>query len=194
MLKEKMAAIRKVMPLFDAFIVSLAFFLSFFLRQNFHIFYKLDLFPSTKVLADPPGSISDYLVVLFLFVLLWCVKLYFNGMYYGWRTRTLFEIVWIILKSSFFTAFVFGTVIFLFKLKFVSRLFFAIFIVVSLTFIVIEKIAIFSFMRYIRKKSHNFKRLFVVGTGRRAANFISKIQSHPEWGLKIFGAIDDEPY
>ena len=194
MLKERMPVIRKAMLLGDASIVSLAFFLSFILRQHFYRFYKFDLFPSSQVLANPPGSISDYLVVLFLVVPIWCIMLYSNGMYHNWRTRSLFKIVWIILKSSFFSAFAFGTVIFLFKMRFMSRLFFAIFIVLSLTLIVLEKIVIFFFMRYIRKKGHNFKRLLVVGTGRRAVSFIRQIHSHAEWGLRILGVIDDEPY
>ncbi len=193
MLKEKTAVIRKAMVMVDGLVVSLAFLLSFFLRQHFHKFYKLDLMPSIQVFSDPPSSISNYLVVLFFVVPLWCLMLYWNGMYHSLRTRTLHEIMWIILKSSFFTAFALGTVIFLFKLKFVSRLFFSIFIIVSIGSILIEKITVFSLMHYVRKRGHNFSRLLVVGTGIRAANFINKIQNHPEWGLKILGILNDEP-
>ena len=180
MLKEKMAVIRKAMLLFDGLIVSLAFFLSFFLRQHFSAFYKLDIFPSTKIFADPPGSISEYLVVLFFVVPLWCIMLHLNGMYRAWRTKKLLDIVWIIIKSAFFMMLAFGTVIFLFKLKFVSRLFFIIFFMSSLNLLLLEKIVIFSIMHWIRKKGHNFKRLLVVGTGRRAASFINKIKNHRE--------------
>ncbi len=58
----------------------------------------------------------------------------------------------------------------------------------------LEKIVVFFVMHYVRKQGYNYRRLLIVGTGRRAANFIKKIQSHPEWGLRILGAIDDEPY
>lgn len=193
MLKEKDTVIRKTMILFDGFIVSLAFFLAYFLRQHFHKFYKLDLFPSTQVVAGTIASISDYLIVLFFVVLLWCVMLYLNGMYRSMRTRTLFEIVWIVIKSAFITNIAFGAFVFLFKLKFVSRVFFFIFVMASITFILLEKIAVFSIMHRVRKQGYNYRRLLVVGTGKRAALFIKKIQDHPEWGFRILGAIDDEP-
>jgi len=193
MLKEKDSVIRKAMILFDGFIVSLAFFLAYFLRQNFHKFYKLDLFSSIQVVSGTIASISDYLTVLFFVVLLWCVMLYINGMYRSMRTRTLFEIVWIVIKSAFITNIAFGAFVFLSKLKFVSRVFFVIFVMTSLTFILLEKIAVFSIMQRVRKQGYNYRRLLVVGTGKRAALFIKKIQDHPEWGFRILGAIDDEP-
>ena len=81
MLKEKDSVIRKTMILFDGFIVSLAFFLAYYLRQHFQTFYKLDLLPSTQVVVSTFSSISEYLVVLFFVVPLWCVMLYLNGIY-----------------------------------------------------------------------------------------------------------------
>ncbi len=193
MLKEKDAVVRKAMILFDAFIVSIAFFLAYFLRQHFRIFYKLDLIPSTQVVSGSIASISDYLVVLFVVVSIWCFMLYLSGMYRAMRTRTLFEIMGIIIKSTFLAILAFGTVIFLFKLAFVSRMFFALLVVASATFLLLEKVAVFSIMQYVRRRGLNYRSLLIVGTGRRAADFINRIQDHPEWGFKIIGAVDDEP-
>jgi len=193
MLKEKESVVRKATILLDTFILMLAFFLAYFLRQSFSAFYKLDIIPSTQVIARTVASISDYLVVLFFVVLVWGFMLYLNGMYQSMRTRSLFEIVWIVIRSSFFANLLLGAFIFLFKLTFVSRVFFVIFVVVSLTFILLEKMVIFFIMHYVRKKGYNYRRLLIVGRGRRTANFIKKTQSHPEWGIKIFGVIDDEP-
>ncbi len=193
MLKEKTAVIRKAMLFFDGFVVSIAFLLAYYLRQHFHTFYKLDLFPCTQLVSDAIGSISDYLIVLLFVVPLWCFMLYLNGMYRSLRTRKLSEIVGIVIKSAFFTILAFGTVVFLFKLHFVSRMFFAIFVVASINFILVEKIVVFFVMHYVRKQGHNFRRLLVVGTGRRTADFIKRIRSHPEWGFRLLGAIDDEP-
>lgn len=193
MLKENEAVIRKLTILFDAFIVSLAFFLAYFLRNHWHKFYKLDLIPSTRIIARTTASISDYLIFLFFVVLLWCFMLYLNGMYRSIRTKTLHEIVWIILTSSFFANLALGAVIFLLKLQFISRIFFVIFVIISLAFILLEKITVFSIMHYVRKQGYNYRRLLIVGKGRRAASFIKKIQDHPEWAFKIIGAIDDGP-
>jgi len=194
MLEKKMVVIKNAMILFDAFMVSAAFFLSFFLRQHFHEFYRIDLFPSAQVFNVISTPLSEYLIMLFFSVPLWCSMLYLNGVYRNWRTRSLFEAVWIVIKSSILVILISGTFLSLFRLIIVSRLFFALFVVSSFTLIILEKIAIFSFMQYTHKKGHNFERLIIVGTGSRASNFIGKIQSHPEWGLKILGAVDDEPY
>ena len=59
--------------------------------------------------------------------------------------------------------------------------------------IVAEKTIIFSGLQYFRKKGFAQRRIIIVGTGKRAASFIQRIKSHPEWGFKILGAIDDEP-
>ena len=192
MLKEKEAIVRKAMILLDALIVSLAFFLAYFLREHFHIFYKLDLLPSAHVVSGNLPSISEYLVALFFFVPVWCAMLYLNGMYRSLRTRTLLEVVSIVIKSAFFGTLIFGTIVFLFKLEFVSRIFFAIFLVVSMTFILIEKISLFSIMHNARKRGYNFRTLLIVGTGKRASSFAKKIQEHPEWGFQILGFIEDE--
>jgi exopolysaccharide biosynthesis polyprenyl glycosylphosphotransferase len=192
-LKEKDSVVRRVMILFDGFIVSIAFFLAYFLRQHFRMFYKLDLIPSAQVVSGSIASISEYLVVLFFVVPLWCSMLYLNGMYRSLRTRTLLEIIWIIIKSAFFVFLIFGTIVFLFKLYFVSRVFFAIFFVASLSFILSEKIALFSAMHYVRRRGLNYRTLLVVGTGKRASNFIKRVQDHPEWGFQILGLIEDEP-
>ena len=193
MLKEKDSVVGRAMILFDGFIVSIAFFLAYFLRQQFRLFYKLDLIPSTQVVSGSIASISEYLVVLFFVVPLWCAMLYLNGMYRSLRTRTLPQVVWIIIKSAFFVVLIFGTVVFLFKLQFVSRIFFGIFFVASLSFILSEKIALFSAMHYVRRRGFNYRTLIVVGTGKRAASFIKRIQDHPEWGFQILGIVNDEP-
>jgi len=91
MLKEKESVVRKATILLDTFILMLAFFLAHFLRQNFYTFYKLDIIPSTQVISRATASISDYLVVLFFAVLVWCFMLYLNGMYQSMRLYLLIQ-------------------------------------------------------------------------------------------------------
>lgn len=193
MLKEKEAVIRKGIILIDGFTISIAFFLALFLRQHFHKLYKLDLISSTQVFSSTTASISEYILILFFVAPFWCLMLYLNGMYSAMRTRAFAEIVWIIIRSSFFTYLAFGTVVFILKLKFASRMFFVFFIVLSLIFILAEKILVFFIMRYVRRRGYNYRRFLIVGKGRRASYFINKIKRHPEWGIRVIGTIDDEP-
>ena len=193
MLHERDKVVRWAMIILDAFIVALAFAYAFFLRQYFHTYYSLDIFSSVQVVNYMPVSLKKYSVVLFLAVFVWGGMLYLNNMYGSMRRKALLEIIWIVIKSAFFSVVVFGAMIFFFKLKFVSRMFFAIFMTVSPVFILLEKIAVFNIMHYVRKQGYNFRRLLIVGTGRRAANFIDKVKNRSEWGLKILGVVCDEP-
>ena len=122
MLKEHDAVIRKALAILDAFVVSMAFLLSFVFRQHFHDFYKMDLMPGVRAVAQVSSlSISDYLIVLFFVVPIWCLSLYFSGIYSRWRTKRLSAIIFMVIKAALLTAVGFGTAAFLFKLKFVSR-------------------------------------------------------------------------
>ncbi len=193
MLKEKDRVVRTVTMALDAFTVACAFAATFLLRRHFFAFYKFDFIPSAQVIKDISAvPLSAYMVVLFLAVPLWCVILHLNGMYNSMRTKTLLEVVWIIIRSVFLFSLAFGALVFIFDLDFVSRLFFIIFVAGSSVLILAEKAAIFSIAHYVRRQGYNFRRLLIVGTGRRAAAFINKITSHPEWGIRISGVVDYE--
>jgi exopolysaccharide biosynthesis polyprenyl glycosylphosphotransferase len=192
-LNERIEVIRKALVVLDSLIVVAAFLCSFTLRQILPRIYRLDFFVGRPVTAEPPSSIQEYLVLLFLAVPFWCLVLYWNGAYQNLRTRRRFEIAWSVVRSALFVLVGFGALIFLLNFKFVSRLFFGLFISVSFIFLLIEKLTVFSILQYIRRKGHYFQRVLIVGKGKRAAGMIKRINDHPEWGMRILGMIDDEP-
>jgi exopolysaccharide biosynthesis polyprenyl glycosylphosphotransferase len=194
MLKERDIVIRRAMATLDYFVISTAFYISFYLRRHFHDIYRLDLFPGVKTVVTntPSFSLSDNLIVLLLVVPIWFIALYFSGIYSRWRTRSFSEIIFMIVKASLLTAVGFGTATFLFKLKFVSRAFFTLFMVTSISLIAVEKFFIFYLMQYARKLGHNTRKILIVGSGPRAAQVIRKIGAHKEWGFRIVGAVDYE--
>jgi exopolysaccharide biosynthesis polyprenyl glycosylphosphotransferase len=63
----------------------------------------------------------------------------------------------------------------------------------STTLIWLEKSIIFMSSHYLRRQGLNTRRLLIVGTGKRAIQFIKRVDQHPEWGFEFLGAIDDEP-
>jgi len=193
MFKEKESILQKSTMFLDAIIISWAFFVAYYLREHISSKSALSFLHSKSFLTDNGASLGEYLLVLLIVIPVWCFIFYINGMYRSMRTRKLIEFVWIILKSFFFSVLVFGAIVFIFKLTFISRLYFALFILIGLIGIVIEKVSLFSIMKYVRKRGYNSKRILIVGTGRRAVNIIHKVLYHPEWGFKIIGAIDDEP-
>jgi len=191
MLREKDDVIRRAMMILDGILLTLCFVFAYWLRHEFHTYYRIDLFPSFYV-SDIPARMSHYTIVLFLVVPLWCTVLHWNGMYRSLRTATPLEVVWIIVKSVALATLIFSAFVFLFKLKFISRFFFSLFLFISSTVLIVEKLIIFSTARYIRKQGYNYRRVIIVGVSNRAARFIGKVHNHPEWGFKIEGVLDYE--
>ena len=178
MLKERETVLRRFLIFVDACVLILAYLLAFLLDD---------------LLTDPPIALPKYWLALVFAVPYWCLALYANGLYQSMRTRSYLEILWAVVKSAVVTFLLLGTFIFLFKLTFMSRLFFLLFMGLSFLFIWLEKTAIFMSSHYVRRQGLNTRRLLIVGTGKRANDFIRKIDQHPEWGFELLGAIDDEP-
>ncbi|MFC2168331.1 sugar transferase [Acidobacteriota bacterium] len=193
MLKEKEAVFRKVIMLFDGIMIIIAFLLAYYLRHNMHLLKGWDIFIPEDILEIPLYPLKDYFFILITAVISWCLVLYLNGMYLSLRTRKYSEILWIIFKTSFIVSLTFGSLVFLLKLTFVSRLFFILFLVIGILIIWTEKTLLFLITHYLRRRGYNYRTILIVGTGPRALSFINKVKSHPEWGMRILGAIDDEP-
>lgn len=146
-----------------------------------------------RLLSDAAFPLHRYWLALAFAVPYWCLALYANGLYQSLRTRTYLEILWAVFKSGVVTFLLLGTFIFLFKLTFMSRLFFLLFMGFGFILIGLEKTAVFMSSHYVRRQGLSTRRLLVVGTGKRASEFVKKVDRHPEWGFEILGAIDDEP-
>jgi exopolysaccharide biosynthesis polyprenyl glycosylphosphotransferase len=178
MLKERETVLRRFLLLGDAVIISLAYLFAFLLRD---------------LIKEGDLTVSRFLIALVLAIPCWCLTLYANGLYLSMRTRSYLEILWALTKSAIVTFLILGTVTFLLKLTFMSRLFFLLFTGLSFLFLWLEKTAIFMSAHYVRRQGLNTRRLLVVGTGKRAVDFVRKIDRHPEWGFELLGAVDDEP-
>jgi exopolysaccharide biosynthesis polyprenyl glycosylphosphotransferase len=192
MLKEKDAVLRKIMMAVDLLAISTAFVLSYGFRVHIHSFYKLDLFPFKNIISNVPWKFSEQFMILMIVAPLWGFLLHHNGAYRSWRLKATGQIIWVVFKASALTILFVGSFFFLFKITFVSRIFFMAFGAFGFIGLVGEKIVIMSILHAIRKRGYNYRQIMIIGTGRRAENFIKKIKGHPEWGLRVIGAIEDE--
>ena len=176
MLKEHATIFRRLLISFDLGIVTVSFFLGYFLRDNIQDIYPL----------------GTYIALLPVLLLIWAGLLYFFGMYSSLRTRGVLEILSIVAKASFFGFIIFASYIFLFKLHYVSRVFIVFVFVFSAFLIAIEKTFLTIFFRHIRKRGYNFRRILIIGTGKRAQAFIELVHKHAEWGLQVVGLVDED--
>lgn len=192
MLKERNLVMKRFMRVVDAMVIVVAFPMAYYLRERFHLFYTFDLFPQIQVVESELVSFERYVMLLILVVPIWIVTLNMLGVYQSIRTRSFFDIIWILFKSTIYTTFIVATFVFTLKVEYVSRVLFAFFAFFTFSLLAIEKWLLLSVIRYIRRKGYNYKRLLIVGSGKRAQNFIKVVEKHPEWGFKIGGIVDDE--
>jgi exopolysaccharide biosynthesis polyprenyl glycosylphosphotransferase len=181
MLKERNRLLRKVQVFLDIGITALSFFVAYLFRSYADLYLL------------PIAPISYYLFLLYIILPLWAILLYYNRAYESIRTQSLFETLWPVLKTVFAGGVILMTVLFVFKLQFISRALILLFLFSSAVFLVAERSCIYLFFHHIRKKGYNYRTILLVGTGKRARAFAETILDHKDWGLNIAGFIDIEP-
>ncbi|OGW83747.1 MAG: hypothetical protein A3C47_01610 [Omnitrophica bacterium RIFCSPHIGHO2_02_FULL_51_18] len=192
MLKEQYKFFRNFLFVGDLLIATANFFLIYYLPFYFRAFYKMDLFPESKIISAPHG-IDLYFRVYYLVLLLWSVLLAWKGEYHHLRIQTYRKIIinHLINGAVFFC--LFAGFAFLFKLDFLSRKFMVIYTVSTTLWLLSARLTVLSIAYYVRKRGYNYRNLLVVGTGRRAQEFLSLAARHKEWGYRVIGLVDRDP-
>ncbi|TDI88237.1 MAG: hypothetical protein E2O77_11565, partial [Caldithrix sp.] len=194
MVQDKEVFLGNVVKTIDAIFVAVAFvaayFLSFLVRDIFGLgeFYYASaptiqafLFFTNKYYIIPVASIPTWLLLLSVL-----------GAYRDIRTKTVLKEFEILLKAGVLATIVLGSLIFVFKMTVTSRLFIAVYAMVTVVVLSISRVFIRKFFDYLHQQGYNQVNLLIVGTGKRAREFIDVVKSHANLGLRIVGLIDDE--
>jgi exopolysaccharide biosynthesis polyprenyl glycosylphosphotransferase len=167
------------------------------LKENFQILRRVAMAFDMGVVAAGFFSVSFYEKLSFIWflpvlLLLWAYLLNRFGMYQSLRTRDILELLHIVFKSAFFGLLIVSSGIFLLKDARVDREFIGVVFVVVTILLCLEKIALVIVFRLIRVRGFNYRNILIVGLNKRVENFIAILRSHPEWGLRILGIVDEE--
>jgi len=194
MVREKQAFLRNIVVIVDAAAIVLAFFLAYFISYYLRQAYGLGemAFAIAPNLEGFAYFTRKNFAIIAFYLPIWIITLASQGGYKDFRTKTFFHIFFSILVAGGLTAFALGTPIFLFKMILTSRLFIGVMWGLTILFLVIERQLLNLLLDYIHELGYNQVNLLIVGTGRRAREFIRMVKSHSNWGLRIVGLIDDE--
>ncbi len=118
--------------------------------------------------------------------------MYMLGMYQSFRLRRLDQVLSIILQAGITVFIVFGCVTYLFRIGYISRTLIAAVFLVTIVLLTLEKVLLLIFLHNLRAKGFNFRNILIVGTGDRAKKFVTHVNSHKEYGIKILGVIDED--
>lgn len=174
MLKEYASIFRRMMIFADLCLGIAAFYVAYFIRGSMGALFPLYI----------------YVAVLPMFIVIWGGLLYFLGIYESLRTKQFSAIFISIWTSAILGIVFFGSLAYILKIQNISRLLIILMFFIAAIFTIIEKIAIILFIRNMRKKGYNFRNILIVGTGKRAQNFVDLVNKHSEWGFKIIGFLD----
>jgi len=192
MLRDRAELIRNVIYAVDLVVVSVNFAVCYLLFLHYKSFGFMNIFPSVEV-VHVPAAPEQYLQAYWLTLGIWAVLLKRRGEYHYLRIQThtkIFTVYFIngLLFLVFFTSFSF-----LLKFSFLSRLFLILYTTSSILWLLANRMLILTVAHSLRSRGYNVHNILIVGTGRRAQEFLSLALRHKEWGYRIVGFLDKDP-
>lgn len=188
MLKTHWKFINLLHRIGDNIIIILAFFVSYFCRDNFLEIVRsfgLQGFYSSLSLAP----IESYLIVITIAWPVYNLVLEMLGAYRSMRLLSSWQLIRMCLIAAILVFFSLGAVFYFLKLN-LSRSFVGIFCGLSGLGLFFERFAILKFLRYFRIRGKNYRNILIVGTGSQARKMYLEITKQEEFGLKVVGFID----
>ncbi len=132
-------------------------------------------------------------VFLAAYALTWVLALTLNGLYRPRARWSLLREAIDVIRATLTMAVVTFSVLFLFKLPDVSRLFLLIFFPTQAIVTIATRAALRAAFEHIRGLGYNVRHVLVLGAGVRGQAFAHKLEGHRELGLRITGFLDDNP-
>ena len=194
MVSEREAFLRYVMKGIDFIIILLAFPVSYFLDEFIRLFVNVGdkAFALETTFSGFLFFANKNLPMIIGFPLIWLALLGLHGIYRDIRTKSYVGVVATMFAAGVWATITSASLIFVLKMILTSRLFFVSFSVSAYGLLVIEKWILLKILNYIHKRGYHQVNLLIVGTGKRAQEFIRVVKSHADWGLNVVGLIDDE--
>ncbi len=194
MFKEKEAFVASLLRAIDAVVILGAFVAAYFVTHYLRIIYELGgmayaIAPNVEGLLY--FSERNKILVL-LSVPIWLGFLQAYGVYRDYRIKPFRHLTRDIVTAAIFASIAVGSIIFLFKMVLTSRLFIGVYCALAVLFLILDKKFVLEVLDYLHLRGYNQVNLLIVGTGKRAREFIRVVKAHANWGLRIVGLIDDE--
>jgi exopolysaccharide biosynthesis polyprenyl glycosylphosphotransferase len=200
MIKEQNRILKRVEIVSDLCLVTASFFIGYFLRDKILDIYPLNLLGGF-LRNERLHSIGYYVVyvgLLPVLLVIWGTLLSYFGMYKSTGVTRIPKALLIVFKTTVVGFIIFGSYVFVLRLQEdISRLFIGFTFLSAAILISLEKIALVHIFKILSKWDTTFRsalivfrRILIVGTGKRARHFIDLINKNPEWGIKIVGLVD----
>ena len=179
MLKKHSQFFESLLFIADIVIIVASWLLSYYLR--FHTAFV----PIDK--GTPPLRI--YILLVIPIVLIWGFIFKSFGLYRPRRIASHLSELFDITKACLVSILVLIAVTFVYRQYEFSRLVFLFFGIMNVAALSIERWIFREALRYLRKKGHNLRYALIIGTGEMSKEILTRIEAHPEIGLKVIGLL-----
>src|SRR4051794_35412325 len=193
MLKERARILAVAIFSLDLALVSAAFLCAYGLRDVVLPQMAPATFPSRL------HSLTDYLPLLPLALLIWGALLLSSGRYRSHRTVPLLDEAWAVVRVCASGAILFTLILFVGRLDEkllgadrVSRFWVLLFGLFACLFLLTEKVALRLTSRYVRSHGLNYRTVLIVGTTPTAVKIAESIHAHRFWGFRLLGFIHND--
>jgi len=188
MLKERARIVAGSLLAVDLLLVTLAFFLAFWLRSQ--------IFPSWGLSPTHLYPLERYLPLLPITLGIWWALLLRSKIYRSQRTVLIQEEARELLRISIASALLLILIIYVLRLDDrllgddkISRVWILLQYVLATFFLLSRMMTVRLLARYVRERGYNYRTVLIVGTGNTAARIAVSIEQHGYWGLRILGLV-----
>ncbi len=183
MIKDNQKYFNRLHLLMDAVVVAISYLLAWYIKF-------CTIFADTE-----PGAgaldMGTYFSFLYFVVPEYIVLYYFFNLYAPKRaTRRKVEFAGL-LKANTVGIVVFIVFLYMIKQQDFSRFMMGAFYIINISFATIYRTLIRNLLLYFRKKGYNLKYILLIGYSRAAEEYITRINSNPQWGYVVRGILDD---
>jgi exopolysaccharide production protein ExoY len=191
MLKEKPGTVSGIARAVDLATIAIAFAVAALACRHATHIDALGWFRGTFPVEQE--VIHQYALLMLLGVVAWIAVTQWRDSYRSHRS----EHLWPFLRGHLTTEALWlmsvGTLVFLFKLSYVSRTFFLTFLALSAITLTARQLATRAFLQYLRSKGHNLRRVVVIGAPGRVREFTRFVGEEGGPGYQIVELPDGFP-
>ncbi len=139
-----------------------------------------------------PIELGNYWEVMVVIIFLWWWIFSLQGAYTSDRFTSLSQEIRTVFKTVFFGTLILLSGAFLLRIYFPARTLIVIFAGVNFSLLVLEKTAICYMTSGLRKRGYHKKPVIIIGTGKKAKDFIKSIKDDPGEEIEIVGFISEK--
>jgi len=179
MLKQQAKFLNRIVISIDMIVIMVSFCLAYFIGDRWGNLSQL----------------SEYIWLLLVVVPLWYFLLDHFGLYESLWYQSIGQIMVCILKAQFIGSIILAAAIYVMEPVDFSRALFVYLLIISFLFISFEKIIIKLVLSHFRRRGYNYRNILIVGTDKKAIEFLKIVENHVNWGMRIVGFLklaDDE--